>query len=60
MHDPTLCLARSGVAKVDLLGAEGASLVTNDEVEAMAEVLTKSGALTPPAEFPKFRSQRMK
>ena len=38
-------LAASGVLKVDLLGHRGTTLVTCEEVAAMASVLALSGAL---------------
>lgn len=40
-----LRLAARGVLKVDLLGARGTTLVTCEELEAMAAVLALSGAL---------------
>ena len=40
-------LAARGVLKVDLLGHRGTTLVTCDEVAAMAAVLALSGALPP-------------
>lgn len=59
-----IALAASGVAKVDLLGLRGTTLVTCDEVEALAGVAAMSGLLPPPAdrlragEVPEFRSVR--
>lgn len=55
MPDPTLHwtmgemhrLAARGVLKVDLLGQRGTTLVTCEEVAAMAAVLALSGALPP-------------
>jgi hypothetical protein len=56
MPDPTLRrwsseemhrLAARGVLKVDLLGHRGTTLVTCDELAAMAAVLAMSGALPP-------------
>lgn len=43
-------LAASGVAKVDLLGVRGATLVSTEEVTAMAAVIALSGLLPSPAE----------
>ena len=40
-----LRLAARGVLKVDLMGVRGATLVTCDELAAMAAVLAMSGAL---------------
>ena len=40
-------LAARGVLKVDLLGHRGTTLVTCDELAAMAAVLALSGALPP-------------
>lgn len=54
-------LAQSGVAKVDLLGQRGTTLVTCDEVAAMAGVIAISGALPTPQEpNPELKSQRSK
>ncbi len=59
-----LSLAASGVAKVDLLGHRGTTLVTCEEVAAMAAVIALSGSLPPPAErviagtCPEFRTTR--
>ena len=54
MDDPTRWsngemqrLAARGVLKVDLLGHRGTTLVTCEEVAAMAGVLVASGALPP-------------
>ncbi len=60
-YEEMLHLAASGVTKVDLLGDRGVTLVTMDEVAAMAAVIALSGALPPPSErieagtFPEFR-----
>jgi hypothetical protein len=43
--DEMLRLAAKGVLKVDLLGHRGTTLVTCDEVAAMAAVLALSGAI---------------
>lgn len=40
-------LAANGVNKIDLLGARGATLVTTDELVAMACLLAASGAIPP-------------
>lgn len=61
-----LSLAASGVSKIDLLGPRGTTLVTCDELEAMACVVVMSGVLPPPSErlaageIPQFRSIRSK
>lgn len=58
-----LHLAASGVTKVDLLGHRGTTLVTCEEVAAMAAVIALSGVLPPPAEriragiYPEFRTK---
>lgn len=54
-------LAANGVTKIDLLGVRGATLVTTDEVVAMAAVLAASCALPPlpqrvPPKNPNVRS----
>jgi hypothetical protein len=46
-RDEMLRLAARGVLKVDLLGHRGTTLVTCDEVAAMAAVIALSGALPP-------------
>ncbi|QYK42839.1 MAG: hypothetical protein KF887_06985 [Paracoccaceae bacterium] len=46
-EDQMLRLAARGVLKIDLLGHRGTTLVTCDEVAAMAAVLALSGALPP-------------
>lgn len=45
-----LALARTGVAKVDLLGDRGTTLCSMDEIAAMAAVIALSGVLPPPGE----------
>lgn len=52
--DQMLHLAARGVAKVDLLGHRGTTLVTCEEVAAMAAVLVLSGALPPDTLTPKL------
>ncbi|WP_102226899.1 hypothetical protein [Acidimangrovimonas sediminis] len=48
-----LSLASRGVGKVDALGPRGATLVTIEEIEAMAATLACLGlAATPPGEDP--------
>lgn len=52
-------LAQSGVTKVDLLGQRGTTLVTCEEVAAMAAVIALSGAIPQTnAPVPEFKSQR--
>lgn len=57
-------LAASAVSKVDLMGNRGTTLVTSDEIEAMAAVIAVSGILPPVAErvnagtYPEFRTTR--
>ncbi len=57
-------LAASGVTKVDLLGQRGTTLVTCEEIAAMAAVIALSGILPPPAArvsagtYPEFRTTR--
>ena len=57
-------LAASAVSKVDLMGNRGTTLVTSDEIEAMAAVIVVSGVLPPVAErmnagtYPEFRTTR--
>lgn len=46
--DEMTARAASGVAKVDLLGLRGATLVTCEEVIAMAALLAISGAIPAP------------
>lgn len=46
-HEEMLRLAARGVVKVDLLGHRGTTLVTCDEVAAMAAVIVLSGVLPP-------------
>lgn len=59
-----LRLAASGVTKVDLLGHRGTTLVTCEEVAAMAAVIALSGVLPSPEErakagtYPEFRTTR--
>lgn len=48
-----LHLAARGVLKVDLMGMRGTTLVTCDELAAMAAVLALSGALPPALLTPK-------
>lgn len=43
-------LAANGVHKIDLMGERGATLVTTNELVAMACLLAVSGALPKPAE----------
>jgi len=43
-------LARSGVAKVDLLGTRGTTLLTMDECEAVVCALVASGYLNDPTD----------
>jgi len=52
-----LRLAARGVLKVDLMGERGATLVTCDEVTAMAAVLALSGALPPQILTPRTLSK---
>lgn len=47
-NDEMINLARKGVNKVDLLGIRGATLVSCDEVIAMAMLLALSGVLPAP------------
>ena len=49
-------LARSGAQKCDLKGVRGATLVTTDELMAMAAVLLVSGALPDPAQLNRMRA----
>jgi hypothetical protein len=57
-----LHLAASGVTKVDLLGQRGTTLVTCEEVAAMAAVIALSGVLPSLSErasagtYPEFRN----
>ena len=59
-----LGLAASGVTKVDLLGQRGTTLVTCEEVAAMAAVIALSGTLPPvdariiAGTYPEFRTTR--
>ncbi|MBF9049906.1 hypothetical protein GTA62_12960 [Roseobacter sp. HKCCD9010] len=59
-----LGLAASGVTKVDLLGQRGTTLVTCEEVAAMAAVIALSGTLSPvdaridAGTYPEFRTTR--
>ncbi len=46
-HDEMLRHVARGVLKVDLLGHRGTTLVTCEEVAAMAAVIALSGALPP-------------
>lgn len=55
MADPTpltlpqiIARARSGVAKVDLMGPRGTTLCSMEEIEAMAAVIVLSCVLPPP------------
>lgn len=48
--DQIVARARSGVAKVDLLGPRGTTLCSMDEIEAMALVIVLSCALPPPGQ----------
>lgn len=43
--DELVQLAANGVTKIDLMGARGATLVTTDELEAMAIMLAASNTL---------------
>lgn len=56
-EDEMLRLAARGLLKVDLLGHRGATLVTCEEVCAMAAVLALSGALPPETLTPKTLSK---
>lgn len=59
-----LRLAASGVTKVDLLGHRGTTLVTCEEVAAMAAVIALSSTLPTPADrisagaYPEFKTAR--
>lgn len=53
-------LAARGVLKVDLLGHRGTTLVTCEEVAAMAAVLAMSGALPPDLMKPETLKRDMK
>lgn len=46
-HAEVINLAASAVTKVDLLGARGATLCSQDEIVAMAGLIASSGLLPP-------------
>ncbi len=57
-----IALAASGVTKIDLMGSRGASLVTTDELVAMACIVAASGLIPPIPERtapsnPNFKAQ---
>lgn len=65
-HQQLCALAANAVHKVDLLGPRGTTLVTCDEVEAMACMLAMSGMLPPlferlpEGQLPKFNDKEQK